>query len=119
MLTPPICVLKVTYTLLVNVGDKARPRQWANYITASTVIKLHNTSNTRIAGQLRNAAYINNRQPGRGTFVDNSKLKIGKQALQNRLQCFKEIDFDWIGNTNDDNIRTNLKRLFINCNAIV
>jgi len=113
------CKNKIPRTVLDVISKRARPRQWANYITASTVIKLHNTSNTRIAEQLRSAAYVNNRQPGRGTFVDNSKLKIGKQALQNRLQCFREIDFDWIGNTNDDNIRTNLKRLFINCNATV
>jgi len=95
------------------LAKRARPRQWANYIAASTAIKLHNKSNTRIADEIRQNIYINQRQPNRGTFIDKSKRRAGKQKLTNRLQCLKKIDFDWIGDICDDFLRKNLKRLFI------
>jgi len=85
---------------------------------ASTVIKLYNNSDTQIADELRNNIYINDRQPRRGSFIYKSKRKAGKQKMTNRLQTFKNIDFDWIVEISSDKLRHNLKRLFINFNSI-
>jgi hypothetical protein len=57
--------------------------EWANYSIASTVIRLYNTSDTRIADELRAAAYVNDHLPFRARFFDGSKLKIGRQSLKN------------------------------------
>jgi len=74
---------------------------------------IHNGSDTRIAKEIRDNIYINQRQPARGTFIDKSTRRAGKQKLTNRLQCLKKVDFDWIGEISDDQLRKNLKRLFI------
>jgi len=33
--------------------------------------------------------------------------------MTNRLQCLRKIDFDWVGEISDDQLRTNLRKLFI------
>jgi len=47
-----------------------------------------------MAEKLRQKAYVNNRCPGRATFIDRSKLKIGRLSLLNRLDFLSEIKFD-------------------------
>jgi len=71
-----------------------------------------NTSNARIADELRSKLYINNRRPKKGTLMDLSKLKIGRQSFANRLSYIKDLQFNWIGDYGDDCIRTNLKWTF-------
>jgi len=88
---------KIPRAVLDIIAKRARPRQWANYITALTVIKLYNKSDTRRASEIWDNIYINQRQPGKGTFIGKSTRKVGKQKLTNRLQCLNNIDFDWIG----------------------
>jgi hypothetical protein len=51
---------------------RATPFKWGNYYIASTVIRLYNTSDTRIADRLRSAAYINDRLPHGARFIDES-----------------------------------------------
>ncbi len=87
--------------------------EWANYSVDSTVIRLYNKSDTRIANELRSAAYVNDRLPFRAKFIDTSRLKIGRQSLKNRIgRIFERISFDWIGLISDDTVRRLLKREF-------
>jgi len=109
---------KIPRAMLDIISKRARPRQWANYITASTVIKLYNNSDTRIAEELCSNIYINDRQPRRGSFIDKSRRRAGRQKLTNRLQIFRKIDFDWTEEISSDRLRQNLKRLFINFNTV-
>jgi len=44
-------------------------------------IKLYNGTEMRLGEILRNRWYINDRQPKKGIFFDNSKCKIGNKAL--------------------------------------
>ena len=70
--------------------------------------KLFNQSDTNIAVQLRESAYINDRMSRKGKFIDKSRLKISKQALPYRIgQLFTGLSFDWIGfHRSDDALRS-------------
>jgi len=96
---------------LDRICKRATPRQWSNYITSKTAIKLFR-SYTRIAQDLRNSAYINDRMPKRATFRDSSRLKIGSQQFKNRLQHMNVIKSDWLGDFSEDYIRQKLKQVF-------
>ena len=99
---------------LDHTSSRANPRQWSNYATTSTATKLVNNSDTRIANHLRENIYINDRRPRKGTFTGAPKYVIGKQSLRFRIQeQFNKLDFDWIGMDNYDQLRKNLKRIFI------
>lgn len=80
--------------MLNIITKRAKPRQWAEYSTANTVINLVTTSNTSIADELRSNIYINDRLPQRGSFIDKSTHKVGKQNITNRLQCMRRIGYD-------------------------
>jgi hypothetical protein len=92
---------------------RAKPPEWARYSIASTVIKLYNSSDTNIAKTLRSSAYVNDRLPRRAKFIDQSKFKVGKQSLPNRIgYLFSKMKFDWIGDITDDMLRKSLKKEF-------
>jgi len=63
--------------------------------------------------KLCEASYINDRQPGTTTIGDRSKLKIGKQSLINRLNCLRDVNFDWTLGIEKNALRVNLKKTFI------
>jgi len=77
------------------LSGRATPTQRAKCTVSSTAIKMMREGTTPLAEKLRQRAYINDRCPGRTTFIDRSKLKIGRQSLPNRLDFFREIKFDW------------------------
>jgi len=48
-----------------------------------------------------------------GNFFDNSKGKIGKQKLGNRLKFMAKINWDWIDTTmTKDRLRVRLKNTY-------
>jgi len=104
---------KIPKAVLDIISKRATPKQWANYTTASMAIKLYNGNETRLGELLRKQCYINDRQPRRGIFFDNSKRKVGKQCFANRLHLFSDVNFNWIGSFKDDYVRQNLKKTFI------
>jgi len=63
--------------------------------------------------QLQKAAYINNRKPGVASFMDGSKLQIGKNYLYNRLNSVNNIAFQWTNGVNLEKLRIELKKTFI------
>jgi hypothetical protein len=93
--------------------QRATPCEWARYAIASTVIKLYNSSDAHIADVIRSSAYINDRMPRKAKFIDRSRLKVGRQSLQNRIgPLFASISFEWIGELSNDALRVSLKREF-------
>ena len=68
------------------------PVEWAHYAIAATIIKLFILSDTSIGRALCDSVYANDRLLGRGKFIDTSRLKIGRQSLQN-WPNFLEDDF--------------------------
>jgi len=69
---------------------RATPRQWASYITASTVIKiLRSGSPLVIKNRLMKTICTNARKQHRPHFFDLSIKKIGRQALSNRIGYLK------------------------------
>jgi hypothetical protein len=105
---------KMKRSELDKISKRATPVEWASYAIASTVIKLFNLSDCNVAKALRSSAYINDRMPGRGKFIDKSRLKIGRQSIQYRIgPIFSKINFDWIGTSmSEDSLRRSLKKLF-------
>ncbi len=98
---------------LDEISSRATPMQWLNYSLASTVIRLYNFSDSNIAVKLRESAYVNDRMPLKARFFDRSKLKIGRQSLQNRVgHLFSKISFDWVTPLSNDALRMNLKKEF-------
>jgi len=72
---------KVPRTMLNIISKRATPKQWAQYTIAKTVIKLFNKGDTRIGALLRQNSYVNDRNPGRATFFEDAKMKIGRNWL--------------------------------------
>jgi len=101
---------------LNNLSGRATPRQWPKYIVSSTTIKMIQKGTTPMSEKLRGRAYVNYRFPGKGTFRDLSRTKIGRQSLPNRLDFLREIKFDWINAKepiSKDKLRIALKKTFI------
>jgi len=95
-----------------KIANRANPIHWLKYISSSTPIKMFNNSNTSMVLELRERAYINERTPGRATFIISAKRMPGKQCLWNRLEVLRQLRFDWIDIPNDNLLRVELKRQF-------
>jgi len=102
---------KIPRAVLDVIRKRANPRQWAKYSISRFVIKAYNNKNTPIRLKLAQQGYINDRNPRRAKFFDGSRLKVGRQSLENRL-VFMKLNFDWIGNPSDDYLRVKLKEQF-------
>jgi len=89
--------------------------QWMAYCIAKTAIELTNLKNDgpRLSDKMYARCYVNKRRPGQGTFMDESRLGIGQNALPNRLDVMKRITFDWFGGIDKHSLRVNLKKIMI------
>jgi len=85
------------------------------YIVSKLVIKtIHSHEPVHIYKKLLDTFYSTRRKPGLGHFFNNSKGKIGKQSIQNRLTLMDEITDDWMTQLRTDNsLRIMLKKTFI------
>ncbi len=92
---------------------RARPTTWAKYATASFTVKiLRDTLPRRLHDHLRGTLYYERRQDGVLKFYDNSKSKVGAQAIGNRLgYIFSEIKTPIRLNESDDQLRLTLKKV--------
>jgi len=100
-------------TQLNLLFERATPVQWMAYSNAKLAISLFNNKNgPPISSQLRASSYRNDRLHGRAVFMDSSRLKIGKNAFPNRLNCMKSIKFGWTDGIGDHALRQNLKKTF-------
>jgi len=99
---------------LTTKCGRATPNQWYKYATATAVIKILNTKKPMYShSKLSESLYTTRRKPLIGRFFDNSRGKIGKQSLENRLSMMDAIGFDWIDQgLSDDRLRQLLKKAF-------
>jgi len=54
--------------------------------------------------------FVERRRSEKPKFYDNSRRKIGRQALRNRLLFMNAFNFDWLDGLTDDKLRINLKK---------
>jgi len=94
---------------------RATPVMWHKYSSASLVIKcIRDGSPQLLNEEICRNLYTQRRSVNRGRFFDNSKGKVGRHRLGNRITFMNDLDFDWLNvRINDDRIRIELKR-FLN-----
>jgi len=98
--------------LSVNrISKRLSPHQWMLYSNAKMAINLINLEHKdpRLSKTLKSVLH----QP-KTTKNDNCHgLKVGHNAFQNRLQCLKKVQFEWLGDITTHALRINLKRTFM------
>jgi len=102
---------KVSKNRIDKACKRATPEMWSKYAAGSLVIKI-----TRDRGPLNLYAglmenfYTEPRRPNHGRYFDNSRGKIGKHRLQNRMDFMSELG-PWLTDPNieNDQIRRLLK----------
>jgi len=94
--------------------NRATPKEWVRYQLASSVIKIFTYREPfYLYNELVKHIFTTRRKPLIGNFFDNSKGKIGRQKLGNRLRFMAEIKADWIDTEmSKDRLRMLLKRTF-------
>ncbi len=96
--------------------QRATPDEWTNLITSSRVIKILRDEEPRyLCNELIATYFDERRKPGLGFFFDRSKIKKGRQSLENILLFMRSIMFEWTGNTktlSNDRIRIEMKKSF-------
>jgi len=95
---------------------RATPNEWANFITASRVIKTIRDEQPKPLFDLLQCTYFEeSRKPHVGLFFDDSKTLLGRQSIQNRLMFMRRINDPW-NNKNqtlsNDQIRVITKEAF-------
>jgi len=104
---------KISKKNLNDIFGRATPVQWMAYSNAKMAISLHNFEDgPPLSEILRHAAYRNDRLPGQAIYMDSSRLRIGKNSLVNRLNCMRQVKFQWTNGINQHALRQNLKKTF-------
>jgi len=90
-----------------------KPSAWADYSTASLVIKvMQNEQPKHLFRLLTMSAFQEQRRSGRMKYFDDTNTKVGWNSLRNRLtDLFNTNDFDFYPFISPDRLRINLKRL--------
>jgi len=94
--------------------QRAPPDKMALFMTAKQMINIMNNKQPQtLFTRLDKNAYIERRNPWRFQFFDNSRSRVGKQAVKNRLAMIaRHTKFDWAIAVSKDAIRTGLKKSF-------
>ena len=103
---------------LNNVCQRATPREWAHYGVANLVASiLQSGEPCELHCAILQEMTINDRMPARPQFYDSSRLKVGRQAIQNRIsETAKLIKEDWHSKAiSKDQLRIIFKRSFFKC----
>ncbi len=100
-------------TELDVMSKRATPDEMADYSLAKMVSKMCISGQPqRLLSETMSNSYSVLRSPGRMFFYDNSKLKIGRQCLKNRLSCVtKQMKFNWL-ECEVKSLRPKLKKCF-------
>jgi hypothetical protein len=65
------------------------PIEWSKYTTASMAVKVISAKPPLpLLSVLMRTYYSERTNVARGLFFDSSKIKVGKQSIQNRLTAF-------------------------------
>jgi len=106
--------MKLKRDELTNTCKRATPDQWNKFITSSKVIKIiREQTPVELATKLQSTYFEEKRQPGVGYFYDTSRLKVGRQSIQNRLLFMRNIKYPWnLKPMSNDLIRIEMKKSF-------
>ena len=106
--------MKLKREELTNTCKRATPDQWNKFITSSKVIKIiREQTPVELATKLQSTYFEEKRQPGVGYFYDTSRLKVGRQSIQNRLLFMRNIKYPWnLKPMSNDLIRIEMKKSF-------
>ena len=95
--------------------QRATPKEWAHYTVASMVATVILTEEPKVLHDaIQQQMTVNDRKPGRPKFYDSSRLKVGRQSLQNRIgETATLISEVWISREiSRDKLRIILKTAF-------
>ena len=103
---------------LVKESGRATPTEWLHYQKISRVIKIcRDQQPLRLYNVISGNKLLERRKPGLMFFHRRAKMMIGKQCIQNRLECMRQIRTPWTNGISDDDLRIMLKKtLFANYN---
>ncbi len=95
------------------VSQRANLDEYADYAIAKMIASMVTSQSPgRFLNETMMTAYKTRWISGRYFFYDDSKRKIGRQRLKNRLVCVtKQMKFEWT-NISKDSLRQNLKKCF-------
>jgi len=96
------------------VLNRAKPKQWMHYSNCKLAIKLLllGQNGPPMSEELINNLCFNERT-GKASIMDTLRLKIGKASFKNRLECFREVNFNWKEGISDDALWIAPKRTFL------
>jgi len=91
-----------------KIVKRATPFEFSQYCTARATINAINFKTP--LSEVFNTSYNINRKPGRLFFFDNSKTKVEKNMITNRISdVFKKLEFTWL-NVDFEKLRPKLKK---------
>jgi len=97
----------------LDMMGRARPTTWSQYLMASATIKaITRETPPFLARESIKNLFIERRKPEMPKFYDDSKKKVGRQAIRNRLGHLNGLTFAWKNGISDDLLRINLKKHF-------
>lgn len=104
----------MSYKQLSTRCKRASPQELVDFRVAKIVVSICNNADpfTLFQDLLANAHY-SNRLPLRPNFFDYSRLRIGRQSLQNRVSnIMSRLNFDWLDPMSPEALRFKLKKCF-------
>ena len=105
---------KMSHTKLNAITNRAPPRRWSNYATASITMKILRDELPRgLHNEIKKVLYVERRKPKLGRFRGNTGGKYARTRLPNRLMFMHRIKRPWLNERlNDDRIRKILKETY-------
>jgi len=86
------CKCQVPKKILEKTCKRVSPETWSTYATASLVIKIKRDGSPNYLHEVLNETiYTTRRQPDKAKFYDNSRGKVGKHRLCNRLTKLNDL----------------------------
>jgi len=103
---------KIHWRAVLDLIGRARPITWPKYLLANTPKKaITRGLPLALSVEMQKNIFMERRRPGRPKFYDNSRGRIGRQALRNRLGIINNFGFDWSYGLTGDSLGTNLKKV--------
>ena len=103
----------VSYENLHEINKRAKPCQMMEYKLAIQLYKLYNSETMNDDWLDLNFQQTFNHRNNYAKFFDNSRIRIGKNSIVNRLSCLNgKIDYDWLNQSlNSYKLKCKLKFL--------
>jgi len=89
--------MKISRNTIDTLIKRANPKEFSKYCCARTIINAFNMKTFSSIKNICTNNYSIVRKPGRLFFFDNSKNKVEKNSIENRVDLtFKALDFPWL-----------------------